>query len=141
MSRTTTLVLSAVGALVLAGVLVFGVLRLASDPEVARSVGVETFEVGDAKRLAEAIETSGPLLFQDPLSQGGDEDGRDIWVLHEGGDPEEGWSAVEARSRETGCSLDWDRRRKEFRRPCPGNHRYPAEVEDGVVVVDLRAKA
>lgn len=132
--------MAAVGAVVLAVVLVFGALRLASDPDVARSVGAETFEVGNAERLAETIEENGPLLFQDPLEQGGD-GGRDIWVLHEGDDPEEGWSAVQVHSPEGDCSLDWNRRAGEFRQECPDNPRYPAEVEDGIVVVDLRQSA
>lgn len=133
--------MAAVGAVVLAAALVFGVLRLASDPDVARNVGDETFEVGDAERLAETIEESGPLLFQDPLEQGGDGRGRDIWVLHEGDDPESGWSAVQVHSPEGDCSLDWDRRASKFRRECPDNPRYPAEVRDGIVVVDLRQSA
>ena len=126
--------------MLLAVLLMFGALRLAGDPDVARSVGAETFEVGDAERLAERIQESGPLLFQDPLEQGGD-GGRDIWVLHEGDNPDTGWSAVEVRSTDGDCSLDWDRRANKFRNECPDNPRYSAEVEDGIVVVDLRQPA
>lgn len=132
--------LSALVGLAGAGVLVFGALRLASDPEVARAVGDETFEVGDAERLAEVIEEGGPLLFQDPLEQGGDGRGRDIYVEHQGDDPESGWSAVEVATAGTGCRLELDRETRRYRRPCPGNTRYPTEVEDGVVVIDLRER-
>ena len=127
-------------ALAGAGVLVFGALRLASDPEVARAVGDETFEVGDAKRLSQVIEEGGPLLFQDPLEQGGDGRGRDIYVEHRGDDPAEGWSAVEVATAGTGCRLELDRETRRYRRPCPENTRYPTDVEDGIVVVDLRER-
>lgn len=129
---------SAVVGLALAGLLVLGALRLAGDPEVARAVADETFVVGDAERLARTIESGGPLLFQDPLEQGGDGRGRDIYVEHEGDDPEEGWSAVEVATPGTGCRLELDRESGRYRRPCPDNTRYPAEVEGGLVVVDLR---
>ena len=130
-----------VGALIAvagAGLLVFGALRLASDPEVASAVADETFAVGDAERLARTIEAGGPLLFQDPLEQGGDGRGRDIYVEHTGDDPEEGWSAVEVATPGTNCRLELDRETGRYVRPCPDNTRYPAEVQDGVVVVDLR---
>ncbi len=132
--------LSAVVALLGAGVLVFGALRLASDPDVARAVADETFTVGDAERLARVIEKGGPLLFQDPLEQGGDGRGRDIYVEHQGTDPDRGWSAVEVATAGTGCRLELDRETRRYRRPCPDNTRYPVEVENGVVVVDLRER-
>lgn len=130
--------LSAIVGLLGAALLVFGALRLASDPEVARAVGDETFRVGDAERLARVIAQGGPLLFQDPLEQGGDGRGRDIYVEHRGDDPEEGWSAVEVTTPGTDCRLELDRESRRYRRPCPDNTRYPAKVENGVVVVDLR---
>jgi hypothetical protein len=136
--RTTTLVTTAIVGLVGAVLMVVLVLRLASDPEVAKAVADETFRVGNAERLAEAIDEGGPFLFQDPLEQGGDGRGRDIYLEHVGGDPEEGWSAVEVTSPGTGCRLELDRETGRYRRPCPDNRRYPAEVENGVVVVDLR---
>ena len=132
--------LSALVALAGAGVLVFGALRLASDPEVARAVADETFEVGEAERLAQVIAEGGPLLFQDPLEQGGDGRGRDIYVEHAGDDPAEGWSAVEVATAGTGCRLELDRETRRYVRPCPENTRYPAEVEGGIVVVDLRER-
>ena len=138
-TRGTGLVVTAVVGLALAALLVFGALRLASDPEVASAVADETFAVGDAARLARTIERDGPLLFQDPLEQGGDGRGRDIYVEHEGDDPDEGWSAVEVATPGTNCRLELDRESGRYRRPCPENTRYPAEVEDGVVVVDLRS--
>ena len=138
MSRGTALVVSSVVGLALAALLAVGALRLASDPEVARAVADQTFEVGDAARLARTIQSGGPLLFQDPLEQGGDGRGRDIYVEHEGDDPEEGWSAVEVATPGTNCRLELDRETRRYRRPCPSNTRYPAEVENGVVVVDLR---
>lgn len=121
--------------------MVFLVLRLASDPDVAKAVGQETFRVGNAERLAEAIGRGGPFLFQDPLEQGGDGLGRDIYLEHEGDDPEEGWSAVEVTSPGSSCRLELDRETGRYRKPCPDNRRYPAEVDGGVVVVDLREPA
>ncbi len=132
------MVLAAVIAVVGAALMVTLVLRLASDPEVAMAVGEETFRVGDAERLAGAIAEGGPFLFQDPLEQGGDGRGRDIYLEHEGGDPSEGWSAVEVTTPGTGCRLELNRETGRYRKPCPDNRRYPAEVEGGVVVVDLR---
>ena len=141
MSRPVVLVLSGLIALAGAALLVFTALRLASDPEVARAVADETFAVGEADRLAAQIEEGGPLLFQDPLEQGGDGRGRDIYVEHEGDDPEEGWSAVEVATPGTGCRLELNRETRRYRKPCRANTRYPAEVEDGLVVVDLREQA
>jgi len=138
MSRGTTLVIGGIVALVAAMLMVALVLRLASDPEVAKAVGAETFRVGNAERLAAAIERGGPFLFQDPLEQGGDGRGRDIYLEHTGDDPAEGWSAVEVSTAGTGCRLELDRGTGRYRKPCPDNRRYPAEVEGGVVVVDLR---
>ncbi|HUR48610.1 MAG TPA: hypothetical protein VMY88_03635 [Acidimicrobiales bacterium] len=138
MSRASALVVGALVALAGAGLLVFGALRLASDPEVARAVADETFTVGEAERLARTIAAGGPLLFQDPLEQGGDGRGRDIYVEHKGNDPTNGWSAVEVATPGTKCRLELDRRTGRYVRPCPDNTRYPAVVEGGVVVVDLR---
>lgn len=138
MSRPAVLVLSGLIALAGAALLVFAALRLASDPEVARAVADETFAVGEAERLAAQISDGGPLLFQDPLEQGGDGRGRDIYVEHQGDDPQEGWSAVEVATAGTGCRLELDRGTRRYRMPCPGNTRYPASVENGLVVVDLR---
>ena len=140
MSRPVVLVLSALIALAGATLLVFLTLRLASDPEVARAVADETFAVGEAGRLAAQISDGGPLLFQDPLEQGGDGRGRDIYLEHEGDDPEEGWSAVEVATAGTGCRLELDRGTRRYREPCPDNTRYAAKVEDGVVVIDLRER-
>ena len=67
MNRTTALVLGVVIAIAGAVLFVFVAMKLASDPEVARAVADETFTVGEAERLAEAIAEGGPLLFQDPL--------------------------------------------------------------------------
>jgi len=139
-SRGTALVASALVALAGAGLLVFAALRLAADPEVARAVADETFTVGEADGLSRAIAEGGPLLFQDPLEQGGDGRGRDIYVEHEGNDPKEGWSAVEVATPGTGCRLELARETSRYIRPCPKNARYPAEVEGGVVVVDLRSR-
>lgn len=138
MKRTTTLVTTAVVGLVGAVLMVALVLRLASDPEVAKAVADETFRVGNAERLAEAIADGGPFLFQDPLEQGGDGRGRDIYLEHEGSDPKQGWSAVEVSTPGTNCRLELNRATGRYRRPCPENRRYPAKVESGVVVVDLR---
>lgn len=123
----------------IAAVLIFSlVVGIASDPEVKANLGDARFAVGEAARLAAAIDAGGPILFQDPLEQGGDGLGRDVYVEHRGTDPEAGWSAVLVRSRNSGCVLRLNRGEQDYRRPCPGNPRYPASVENGIVIIDLR---
>lgn len=128
------------------------VVDLASDnPEQANLPGGDTFVVGEADRFAALIdEERAPIFFKDPLTAGA---GREIYVLHDGGDPEEGWFAVlayaDADDRKLECALRWDADDSQFVDPCtdatydPDDERltrFTAEVNDeGRVEVDLRA--
>lgn len=106
------MVIAAIGAVVMAALVVALVVRVASNPTVKANLGDNVFRVGDAERLARQIDEGGPLLFQDLL--GGD---RHLRVDHRGSDPARGWSASEQRDR---------------------SRRYLTTVEGGQVIVDLR---
>jgi len=117
----------------------FLVVSIAGDTDT--NLGDDTFEVGDADRLAEAIERDGePLAFPDLLRRD-----RPIFVQHLGDDPQEGWSAFAAAV--DGCPLQWDPGREVFEDTCTGDvyprdgaglPHYPVTVSDGDVIVDLR---
>ena len=144
-----------IGSLVLvavAGGLMYVVVGLASrNPDQANLPGGDTFVVGDAERFASRIaEQRAPIFFKDPLTAGA---GREIYVLHQGNDPEEGWSAVlayvDAENRRLECVLQWRPREGDFRDPCSGETyepddgaltRYEVDMrDDGKVEVDLRS--
>ncbi|HUQ39629.1 MAG TPA: hypothetical protein VM030_05700 [Acidimicrobiales bacterium] len=132
MSRGRQWVLVGLGGVLAAAVLVLLVLRLAADPDVHAQLGDPVFSVGNAKRIAGQIERGGPFLFQDPIGHG-----RHVWLVHDSGDPQHGWYAVEARVG-TRCEVTLDRSTRRFRDPCH-NRRFPAEVDTrGQVVIDLR---
>lgn len=133
-------------ALVLAAALVWAVVRFASENPEAAGLGDTVFEVGRAGRLSRTIAADGPFLVQDPLSAGR---GRNLYVQHLGGDPEQGWLAVEARlPGEPRCAVEWDRGDDAFvdcgggRHPADGTGLtvYPAEVAGGRVRIDLRTR-
>ncbi|MGH9152579.1 MAG: hypothetical protein ACRD03_09320, partial [Acidimicrobiales bacterium] len=131
-------------ALALAAGLIWAVVRFASENPEKAGLGDTVFRVGRAERLARTIADDGPFLVQDPLSAGR---GRNVYVQHLGGDPDEGWLAVEARvPGDPGCAVSWDRGQESFA-DCrdtgypadgAGLTTYPAEVTDGEVSVDLR---
>ena len=137
-----------------AGLLMWLVVQYASrKPDEVNLPGGDTFVVGNAERFAKRIaDQREPILFKDPLSSRA---GREIYVLHEGRDAEEGWSAVlayaERNPRRVECVLRWDRQASEFVDPCTDETyrpdddrlvRYPADVNDaGNVEVDLRRAA
>lgn len=144
-----------VGSLVLiafAAVLMWLVVDFASEqPDKVDLPGGDTFVVGSAERFAERIaDQRAPILFKDPLSS---QPGREIYVLHDGTDPDDGWSAVLAYApgakRAVECILRWEIPSQHFVDPCGGRTyessssdlvRFPADVnENGIVEVDLRA--
>jgi hypothetical protein len=145
-------VIGAILAVVVAAVLMALVVDFASEqPDQVRLPGGDTFVVGDARRFARRIEQQRtPLFFKDPLTARA---GRDIWVLHDGSDPEEGWYAIEAYApgggRKLECALQWRVDSQAFTDPCSGDEfdaddrglrRYDAKVNnDGDVEVDLRS--
>lgn len=147
--RTKSIVTASVLAVLFAAVLLFGVVRLASDRPDRANLGDPTFQAGSAERLATRIrEQSAPFLFKDPLTSG---PGRELYLLHAGSDPAVGWLGVNAYApgapHELRCILTWDGGAALFRDPCDGRtypgdatglQTYPADVRSGQVVVDLR---
>jgi hypothetical protein len=135
-----------VGVVVALGV-AFGVAELASRGEVDVNLGDDRFEAGDAARRAETIEDGGPVLFPDPANFR-----RSIYLDHVGDDPEQGWSAVGAFVPDRpDCGLlfvpEDDRYVADcddsltFPRNGRGLRRFPTEVVDGDLFVDLRSPA
>ena len=110
-------------------------------------LGDATFQGGNAERLADEIADRGPILYGDISDS--DNASRDIILQHIGDDPEEGWYAVRAQpeDRDRECTWVWQPDEDLFRAKCDpsltapadgeGLVRYPVEVEDGKLDVDL----
>jgi len=108
-------------------------------------LGDQTFQGGDAERLAAEIDDRGPIIYGD-VSGGKD---RDLILQHLGDDPEEGWYAFRAQppDRDRECVWQWQRDEEQFRAKCDrsltapadgkGLERYPVRVRDGKLDVDL----
>lgn len=139
----------AVGGIVLGIALVLGLFvvaipSLTESGKVEVKLGADTFDAGQASRLAPRIANDGPLLFSDVASGQ-----RDIFVQHVGDADTEGWLAFDARrpDQPRSCSLQWQQGSGDFRDPCDGTVvtadgagllAYPVTVtDDGEVVVDL----
>ena len=137
---------------ILAVVVGFGVLLgvsvLASSGDVDIRLGDERFPVGQTERLASRIaEDRRPFLFSDVSGSGT----RDIYLQHLGETPEVGWLAFAARApgqSDRSCVLEWDLAEQELLDPCDGTRypgdgtgltRYPVEVDEGQLYVDLRS--
>lgn len=145
--RNKTALVGSIAALVAAVLVIWLVVRYASENPDDVNLAERTFPVGKATRLAEEIEESGPFLFKDPLTSRA---GRELYLQHIGDDVKKGWVAIEAYApdapREVRCVLRWTG--DEFDDPCSdasfdadgaGLTTYPAEVDSsGVVEVDLR---
>ena len=143
MSPLTKAVLIGIFAVVLAIVVIGAIVSLSADPESGVQLeGNEeaVFEFGNAERAAERVAETGPDCFADP--SGGN---RPVCVNHLGDDPEEGWVAFVAIERDD-CTVEVDRETFELR-DCDGNPipadgeglpQFPVEVEDGVLIIDLR---
>jgi hypothetical protein len=141
-SPLTRAVLIGVFAVVLGIVVIGAIVNLSADPDsgVEFRGGDERFEYGNAERAAERVAETGPDCFADP--SGG---GRPVCVNHTGDDPETGWVAFLAT--ESGdCGVEVDRETFELV-DCDGNRvppdgagltRFPVEVDDGLLVIDLR---
>jgi len=150
--RTRMIVGAAAFGVVVAGILMFLVVRFASERPDEVNLGRDRFEVGRADVFARAIERDGPILFKDPLTS---RPGREIYVQHLGDDVDEGWFALDAYApgapREERCILSWDRAARVFADPCgdteipadgSGVRTYEGEVDDrDVVVIDLRGRS
>ncbi|HSH60528.1 MAG TPA: hypothetical protein VK988_13005 [Acidimicrobiales bacterium] len=144
-NRGRLIVAASVVALAFAAVLLFLVVRFASRNPEQVNLGPRVFRVGSAARLAREVERRGPFLFKDPLNRE-----REVYIQHLGQDPDAGWSGIRAyASRETiECLLRWEPASGRFVDPCTsqtypadgaGLTTYPAQVERGVVSVDLRS--
>jgi hypothetical protein len=130
--------------------LLVGLSLLASSGSVDIRLGDDRFPVGRTERLAGRIaEDRRPFLFSDVSGRGT----RDLYVHHVGETPEVGWLAFAARAPgqdDRDCFLDWDVADQELVDPCTGDRfpadgtgltRYPVEVDDGQLYVDLRPGA
>lgn len=134
-------------AVVLGFALVLVLSVLSSRGDVDIRLGDERFPAGRTERLAARIaEDRRPFLFSDVSGRGT----RDIYVQHLGETAEVGWLAFAARApgqTDRACALDWDLGTQELVDPCDGQRfpadgtgltRYPVEVADGQLSVDLR---
>lgn len=142
--RARVMVVGSLVALAIVGVLVWVVVHFASENPDQVNLGSSVFRF-NADRLAREVDERGPFLLKDPLNRG-----REVYVQHLGGDPGSGWLAVRAyASRQSvECLLRWEGAARQFVDPCTGRRypaggegltTYPARVEDGTVVVDLRS--
>jgi len=145
-SVRSTLLVGLIGVLI-AVLLGIGVLWLAdSGGNVEVNIGDTDFRELDAVRISAEIADRGPILFSDVA--GGD---RDIILQHLGTDPTTGWSAFEARrpGDARDCFFRWRDASATFVNTCDdsdvvdrsgtGLDRYPVEVIDGDVRVDINA--
>lgn len=143
--RLRTAFLVALAGLVAGLGLLALVLWLGSTGGVEVQLGDDTFEAGDAERIAAEITDRGPILYSDVA--GGS---RDIYLNHIGKDPATGWHAFSAQQpgAERDCYLTWDSEAEQFVDPCDGATfpadgagltRYPVYLRDdgSRVVVDL----
>ena len=146
--RNKAVVAGSLGAVLAAVLIIWLVVRYASENPDDVNLARRTFPVGRATRLAEEIEENGPFLFKDPLTSRA---GRELYLQHVGDDVKKGWVAIEAYApgapREVRCVLRW--MGDAFDDPCgdtsfdaagSGLTTYPAKVNTaGVVEVDLRS--
>ena len=141
-------------ALLIAGVSVVLLLGLAllvsfaaGRGDIDVRLGDDRFELGDAGRMAEAIEDADglPLLFQDLV---GRDPGRHLFVQHDHPRPSRGWLAFGAFDPDRPeCLVEIDRESKGLVNSCDesitypltgeGLRYYPVEVDDGDVLVDI----
>lgn len=131
-------------SLVLSAGVVWWVVQFAAENPDKANLGSRVFNVGRADRLAKEVDDRGPFLFQDPLSAG---TGRNLYIQHLGDDPEQGWSAIEARRPDDpGCVVQWDLDQEEFvdcqgaTYPTDGEglRIYAGTVKDNQIIIDLR---
>lgn len=135
--------LTGVGGVVVALALFFTVLKVMGTKAISSTtVTAATFDVGSAKQRAQAIARDRtPLLFQDPLGDGGD-----LYVQRFG----DRWIAFDARApgAPARCVLRWEVKTQDFTDPCSGTIyppdgtglvTYPTKVEKARLLVDLRS--
>lgn len=135
-----TVVVLSLTAVAFAAVVLFMVVQYASRNPDAANLGSEVVTV-NAEVMAERIAETGPRAYQDPRGD------RDVYLQHTGDDPEKGWVLVLAYPPDANCAVLWDVKRDVFEAPCTGRTyppdgtgltTFPAPVQDGKVVIDLR---
>lgn len=137
-------------ALLVAGVVVVllmgvavAVAMLAEEGRVEVRLGDDTFEAGDAERIADEVADRGPVIYSDVA--GGS---RDIWIQHLGDDPASGWLAFDVRpaGSDRNCVAEWRPQDEVFVASCTGEEfpadgaglpQYPVTVSDGYLEVNL----
>ena len=148
--RYKAVLIGSIAAVLTAVVVIWLVVRYASQNPDDVNLARRTFPVGKATRLAEEIDERGPFLFKDPLTSRA---GRELYLQHIGDDVKKGWVAIEAYApdapREVRCVLRWTG--DGFDDPCSersfeadgeGLIRYRASVNGaGSVEVDLRSRS
>ncbi len=119
-------------------------------------LGDRDFDAGKAVSQSQAIRQDGPILYPDLLSGGQ----RDIYLTHQGNDPEVGWYAFAVRrdSDPKECYFQWDSQQNMFHLTnvlgsngtCEsvsvdavgaGLTQYPVEIRDGNVHILLYQSA
>lgn len=112
-------------------------------------LGDQTFQAGNAEKLAAGIAADGPRLYGDVS---GEQD-RDMILQHLGDDPDKGWTAFLAApiDQARDCTWEWQADEELFRAKCDQTLTAPADgkglpqfevtVTDGRVEVDLNADA
>ncbi len=147
LAPATRAIAIAVGGLVAAVALAGLVLALANSGQVKSSLAIDEFRAGDTESLAERIAEDGPVLFPDASPS----QARDIYVQHQGDDPDEGWSAFSAHppgDDDRSCTLAWEADRQHFVDPCTdttyppdgdGLDQYQTQVDGDDLLVDLNA--
>lgn len=138
-----------VGVVVALGV-AFGVATLASRGDVDVRLGDDRFVIGNAQDVLDDISEQGaPLGFNDVARFQ-----RPIWVDNRGDDPSTGWVALGAFvPDDPDCLVQYDdqddvfvtapddercEERASFPRSGDGLRRYPTEVVDGQLFIDLQ---
>lgn len=125
--------------LAFAAALLFLVVRYASRNPDKADLGAAVVRV-DAEEMAEHIAEEGPRPYPDPYGR------RGVYLQHVGDDPKAGWILVDWYPPGENCPLQWNMPRQVFE-SCSGRTyppdgsgltTYPAPVEDGRVVIDLR---
>ena len=141
--RSTTLLVTGVGGVLAAALLVGLMLLLLSSGNVKSRLGDPVYDAGNAKAFAHRADVQPVLL---PALVGFE---RDILVSHIAGDE---WRAFEANPQGRGrrCQVRWRTRTRDFRDPCTGAvypldgtglKQYSATVNKaGRLIIDLRTE-
>jgi hypothetical protein len=138
------------GAIAIIAVILFLAATVLSDRNSTElRIGDQTFQGGNAERLAEEIADRGPILYGD-VSGAKD---RDVILQHLGKDPDTRWYMFRAQPPDKGrdCTWEWQPDEQLFRAKCDdsmtapadgkGLERFPVKVRNGRLDVDLNFAA